>query len=63
MVKILSRKHIVSSYKKNSWGTSVDRVVKDEGREAAGGAMWPVVKSLGFTVSGWKPLEVCEQKM
>lgn len=45
----------------------MDRVVKDEGREATGaeshGAMWPVVKSLGFTVSGWKPLEVYEQKI
>lgn len=44
----------------------MDRVVKDESREAAGaeshGAVGPVVKILGFTVSGWKPLEGCEQK-
>lgn len=42
----------------------MDRVVKDEVRELPQAeshrAMWPVVKTLDFTVSGWEPLKVCE---
>lgn len=36
----------------------MDRVVRDESCRA----MQLVVKILDFTVNGWKPLKVCEQR-
>ena len=60
IAKILSRKHVLSSYR-NSQGTSVARVVGSEVRGLSGAescrAIYPVVKTLDFTVCAWKTIE------